>query len=355
MNTKNKLWAKHRRGAKRQPLHHKILKLLIGLTSGSAVLIAAIYMWFQVSPWPMAMLIRYEFEKGGQHTSQALQKHVPPGIAEVQNQQYRPNEKDAYMDVFYPERVKNTSATLPAVVWVHGGGWVSGDKDEVDNYLKILASYGFTTVGVNYSIAPEKTYPVPINQVNDALEYINRHARQLHIDAGKIALAGDSAGSQIAAQVANIINSPDYASQIGIGAAIQPHQLKAVVLNCGAYDLNLPNYSGPDGMFLRTVLWAYSGKKDFLDDPYLKTASVANYVTAKFPPTFLTAGNADPLEEHSTELAKKLQQLNVPTSTLFYADDHQPQLPHEYQFNLDNQDGQNALRQIIAFLRQYNP
>jgi acetyl esterase/lipase len=230
---------------------------------------------------------------------------------------------------------------------------VSGDKDEVDNYMKILASHGFTVASVNYSIAPEKQYPTPIVQLNDALGYLQQNAKRLNVDTSRLMLGGDSAGSQIVAQMANIITSEAYSKEIGIDPKLSPGNLKGMLLNCGAYDLALPDYNGAFGKFLHTVLWAYSGDKDFLNDPKLKTASVINYLTPAFPPSFITAGNIDPLLAQSTELAKKLETLRVPTSTLFYPANHQPELNHEYQFNLDTSDGQQALKQIVDFAKQY--
>lgn len=330
--------------------HKRLGKWLVGVFGGILLIALAIFIAFQVSPWPDSLLIRYEFEKGGKKTAQALEKHVPAGITSIENQQYRPNDKDGYLDVFYPEK---TAAPRPTVVWVHGGAWVSGDKDDIDSYLKIIASHGYTAVGVDYSIAPEHQYPLPIFQLNDALDYLQKNADRLNIDTSRIVLAGDSAGSQIVAQMATIITSPSYASEMGIRPSLSAEKLKGTLLNCGAYDLALPDYNGPFGDFLHTVLWAYSGTKDFLSDPKLKHASVVNYVTKDFPPSFITAGNADPLEAQSQELAKKLAALNVPLSTLFYPNNHRPELQHEYQFNLDTNDGQQALKQITQFLQEH--
>lgn len=330
--------------------HKKLWYWLGGVIGAILLLVLAVYIAFQVSPWPAAMLIRYEFDKGGRQMSQALEKHVPKGIASIQDQQYKQGDKDAYLDVFYPE---NTTAPLPAVVWVHGGAWVSGNKKSVDNYAQILAARGYVVVSVNYSLAPEHIYPTPILQLNEALEYVQQNAGRFNIDADKITLAGDSAGSQIVAQMAAIITDPPYASEVGVTPTLPANKLKAMLLNCGAYDLALPDYSGEDGQFLHTVLWAYSGKKDFLDDKNIQRASVVDYVTSAFPPSFITAGNADPLEKQSREFAAKLASLGVPTSTLFYPENHSPQLPHEYQFNLDTDDGKHALQQMIDFLGKY--
>jgi len=328
----------------------KMKKWLIGILGGIILLAIIVWLAFQLSPWPSALLIRHEFTEGGLKTAKALEKHVPAGIAEIENQQYRANDNDAYLDVFYPDK---TNKPLATVIWTHGGAWVSGDKDEVDNYMKILASHGFTVVSVNYSIAPEKQYPTPIVQLNAALSYVKENAARLNSDARRIVLAGDSAGSQIAAQMANIITSPSYAKKVGIEPSLAPDSLKGVLLNCGAYDLALPDYDGAFGDFLHTVLWAYSGTKNFRNDPRLEAASVANYVTPAFPPAFITAGNVDPLLPQSTELAKRLKKQGVVTDTLFYAKDHTPQLNHEYQFNLDTHDGKKALTRMVGFLKTH--
>lgn len=330
--------------------HTRLWKWLGGIFGGIILLVVGVWIAFQVSPWPESLLIRAEFEKNSAAVSKALEKHVPSGVATVQNQQYRQNDSDAYLDVFYPE---DTKAARPTVVWVHGGAWVSGNKDDIDNYMKILASHGFTTVSVNYSIAPEHQYPLPIVQLNDALGYLQQNAEKLHIDPANIVLGGDSAGSQIIAQMATLATSESYASEMNIKPVIAAGDLKGMLLTCGAYDLALPNYNGPFGDFLHTVLWAYSGSKDFLHDPTLRHASVVNYVTSDFPPTFITAGNADPLENQSTEMAKKLKQLNVPTDTLFYPENYTPALPHEYQFNLDTAAGKEALQHMVDFLHKY--
>lgn len=329
---------------------HRLWKWLLGIVVVLVIIIIAAIIAFRVSPWPGALAIRYVFTKGGKETAQKLEKHVPSGIMAVKNEQYRPDDKDAYLDVYYPENIKNTDKSLPTIVWIHGGAWISGSKDDVGNYLKILSSYGYTTVGVNYTVAPEKQYPTPLTQTNDAFMHLQDNAERLHIDPYNFVLAGDSAGSQIASQLATLVTNQPYAQQVGIDPTLQPSQLRSVVLNCGAYDLTIADTTGEAGKFLKTVLWAYSGSKDFRTDKKLQYASVIDYVTADFPPAFITAGNDDPLESQSLAFAEKLADLKVSTDTLFYANNHTPKLPHEYQFNLDTADGRQALSRIITFL-----
>jgi len=332
---------------------HKVGRWAVIVTSVVLLLSLGVYIAFQVSPWPKALVIRHLFDEGGKKTSEALQKYVPADVASSAELQYRQGDKDATLQAFYPQAIRQTQKELPTVVWIHGGAWISGSTQNISNYLRIVASHGYTVIGINYSLAPGSTYPKPIEQGNAALQYIQDNAQKLHADPNQIILAGDSAGSQIAAQIANLTTSQSYARELGVQPTLAANKLKGAVLNCGAYDLALADYNGASGDFLRTVLWSYSGTKHFLTDPQLKLASVAKYVTDDYPPTFITVGNIDPLESQSKSMASHLEKQGVEVSTLFYPEDHKPQLPHEYQFNLDNNDGKNALNQILAFLQKH--
>ena len=303
---------------------------------------------FQVSPWPSVLLIRRAFDKDAESASRALEKHIPPALSAQLNERYDPADPEALLDVFYPSAIADKP--LPTIVWVHGGGWVSGSKDDIANYAKVLAGKGYTVVGVDYSLAPGKTFPTPIRQVNAALGYLVSNAERLRIDPDHIVLAGDSGGAHIAAVTANVIAVPSYAAMLRIVPAVERRQLTALLLYCGSYTIEGLNLDGPFGGFLRTVLWSFSGSKDFKDNPRFAAAWVLNYVTAEFPPAFISAGNGDPLLPQSIALADRLASRGARVERLFFASDRQPPLPHEYQFNLDNEAGRLALARSVAFL-----
>lgn len=305
-----------------------------------AALVAILgFVAMQVSPWPAALVYRFVMNRGGEGLNAALERHVPPGVLAVLDEPY---EAGVALDVFFPG-----AGTFPTIVWIHGGGFLAGDKSHVRNYLRILAANGYTTVALGYSIGPAAHYPTPLRQANAALAHLVRNSERLHVDPARIYLAGDSAGAHLAAQLANAISVPAYAKTVGIAPSIERSQLRGVILHCGIYDFALPSPGGLYDHFMRTVMWSYSGKRNPQPLPEL---SVARQVTAAFPPAFISAGNGDALLPHSHALADALARAGVKVDTLFFPG-HEPELPHEYQFNLDSAAGRLALERTLRFLR----
>lgn len=221
----------------------------------------------------------------------------------------------------------------------------------MSNYCKLLASKGYVVIAIDYTLAPEAKYPTPIQQLNTALAYISSNPDTFHADTTFFVLAGDSGGSMISAAAANVITSSSYAEVSRIKPGLNPHQLKGLLLYCGIYEIDNLNTEGAFGSFLKTVMWAYFDTKDISNEAYAKTASVTNYLTSAFPPTFISAGNNDPLLPQSKILSDKLAAKGVPIDTLFFPENHEPALGHEYQFNLDAA-GKIALERSLKFLNE---
>ena len=325
-------------------------KIAVGIVVAVAAVIALIG---SLTPWPSAMLIRAVFTKGGDETAAEMDKHVPDTkLTEQLDVAYGDTGADTTMDVFAPA---SATGPLPTVVWIHGGAWISGAKENVDPYLRILAGEGYTTIAVNYTIGPEGVYPLAAHQLNDALAYIDEHAAELGVDPDQIILAGDSAGAQLASQMATLITSDDYAEIMAITPAIAADQLVATVLNCGVYDLAaLAELDGIAGWGFKSAMWAYSGTKTWAEDSTGATMSTVDWVTADFPTTYISGGNGDGLTWlQSIPMAQRLQDLGVDVTTQFWPAPHEPQLPHEYQFHLDLPDAQTALQKTIDFLNAH--
>jgi acetyl esterase len=304
-----------------------------------------------ITPWPSVWVIRAVFDSGAAAASEKLEKHLPDNVSVRSALHYDPNDPDAFLDIY---SASGNSETAAVVVWIHGGGFVSGQRSDIANYLKILAGRGFVVVNVDYTVAPTAVHPTPTRQLAKALAYLESNAAKLGIEGRGYVLAGDSAGSQIAAQLANVVNSPAYATRLGVSSPITPDKLKGALLHCGVYDVSAMNTGGGGvlGWFTRTVTWAYSGKPDWREVKGFETFSVPNYITPQFPPTFISVGNADPLAPQTILMERKLREKGAKVDSLFFAKDYRPPLSHEYQFDLDTNAGKEAMDRTVLWLNQ---
>ena len=328
-------------------------RVVVSSIVGCIILVLII---FRVSPAPGAWVIRSVFDRNSAKVLAALEKHQPSiAITGILNQQYRKNDPDARLDVYFPTSTPRDTA-LPTIIWTHGGAWISGDKANDAPYFKLLAAEGFTVVALDYSLAPEHQYPTPIHQMNDAYAYLQKNASHFHIDTNKFILAGDSAGAQLSSQMGAIVTNPEYARTVGVIPSLKSSQLRGMVLNCGIYMMD--GLTQPDPTLPKLIgwgddisVWAYSGTKDF-SDPVIKQMSAYYHVTKNYPPVYISGGNADSLTNAQAKpFADLLTSLGVNVTENFFADDHKPALPHEYQFNIDNQDGVTAFQKTINFAR----
>lgn len=304
-----------------------------------------------ITPWPSALLIRSIFERGAADLVVEMERHAPAEpVGERLAVPYgKGSDAATTLDVF-------TNAAggeaLPAVVWIHGGAWISGSSADVAPYLRILADAGYTAVGLNYTLGPEGTYPTAVHQLNDALAYLDEHAAELGIDPDQLVLAGDSAGAQLASQLAAIATNDRYAHLMGITPAIDASQLRGVLLNCGVYDLSaMAELQGLVAWGFQVSLWAYTGTKNWSASSEGATMSTIDFVTDDFPPTYISGGNGDGLTWlQSLPMASALRAEGVEVTELFWPAGHEPALPHEYQFALDSPEAQEALDATLDWL-----
>lgn len=130
---------------------------------------------------------------------------------------------DGTLDIIYP---KNFTGKTSVIFWVHGGGFVGGDKSDITGYAVELAARGYTVININYALAPKRKYPTPVLQLGEAYEYIKANAKKYNVKLDDLYFAGDSAGAQISGQFVTIQTSPDYAKLTELTLLLLLLQLK---------------------------------------------------------------------------------------------------------------------------------
>ncbi len=286
------------------------------------------------------------FDTAGENINKGLEKHVPTGVTELLNVPYHTTDTDAKLDVYYPSG--SDWKNKPSVVWIHGGGWIAGSKEHISNYAKILAHEGFTVIAVEYSLAPERKHPTPVLQINSSLTFLSENAEKYHFNPRKIVIGGDSGGAQIAAQLGIVLSDEVYAKKLGVVPSVTRNNISGMILYCGTYNFSQAE-KGTEGIILRMMMRAYSGKKNFKKKSYFALGSVTKHIPTTYPSTFISVGNKDILKKHSYELAEILKEKGIKVDSLFFEND-KVSLNHEYQFDLDNESGKLALQRTVKFI-----
>ncbi|MDX1756143.1 MAG: alpha/beta hydrolase [Marinobacter sp.] len=176
----------------------------------------------------------------------------------------------------------------PAIVFIHGGGWVGGDRAGVNRQvIEELARHGFVTASVSYRLAPETRYPGQLNDVQAAIRWLREHARDYRVDPQRIGAAGFSAGAYLAAML-GVTGGGAIAGCAG-DAADQQAPVKAVVSWAGG--MNLLDGSA-SSEFIEHAEAFLGGTADELPDLY-RHASPLTHVSACAPPFLLIHGEDD--------------------------------------------------------------
>jgi acetyl esterase len=205
-------------------------------------------------------------------------------------------------------------AALGTIVWLHGGGWVFDGLDSTDATCRLLAnSSGATVIGVDYRVAPEHPFPVPLDDCYDALRWVAGQA-----DTPPIVLGGDSAGGNMAAVCA--VRARDHG-----GPEIAAQVLVYPVTDS---DMTTPAYlehGDNEQLALGTRDMAWFFERYARDDADLADPDLAPLRTrdlSGLPPAIVVVAEYDPLRDDALLYAARLREAGVPMTMLHY--DAQP-------------------------------
>ncbi|TWU57045.1 Carboxylesterase NlhH [Rubripirellula tenax] len=129
-------------------------------------------------------------------------------IESTADQRYCDNDgKAGLCDVLSPTGPPPAEG-YPAIIVVHGGGWMSGDKWTVEGYAKLLAKQGFVVINMNYRLAPAFKFPSQVDDVRAAMLWVKSSAKRWSIDLSRLGVFGYSAGGHLTALVASLADEP---------------------------------------------------------------------------------------------------------------------------------------------------
>ena len=304
----------------------------------------------QVTPVPGAMIVRMMVrEPVG--TRPDNYKEIEVLVAEQNDVRYPSAGEENLLDIYYPKDLAGQK--FPAIIWVHGGFFVGGDKEYAEVFGKTLASYGYVVVAMNYERAPEAIYPAPLLQIGEVYQFVvGDLAKEYPINSAQVFFAGDSAGAQMVAQFAAVQSNEAYSAILNVPRTVPLENLKGVLLYCGPYSIQRLG-DGSKGFLIQQVFnqcgWAYLGERDWEMAASQKGADIFPYINSNYPPAFITDGNQVSFADQGEMLAERIKSQGGRVEVLFFPD-KKVITPHEYQFFLGSEPGQEALRRTLQFL-----
>lgn len=238
---------------------------------------------------------------------------------------------------------------LPVIIYIHGGGWISGSANSVALYAKLLSSNGYIVANVDYALAPEYKYPVAITQIVEVLNYLYENAEKYKIDNTNIFIGGNSAGASLSSQIGGIVSNEEYAKKVGITVKVPYKNIKGLILFNGIY--NFDTVSDCHFPFFKQFAWSYTGKKNYKKYERIDELSTIKYVNTNYPSTFITVGNMDTLASQTYEFIDELDKNNVDYTSLLWKDT-KTMLYHDYIYDLQTEEANKAYDMVKRFLHE---
>lgn len=273
---------------------------------------------------------------------------VPEGVTKVPDQTYaQDGTRCLKLDMYLPAAAR-AGQEVPVVVFVHGGGWRSGFRSEFAPMAVRLAHQGFAAVTISYRLSAEALYPAAIHDARAAVRWVRAHADQYHLDPRRIALAGGSAGGQIA----SLAGVTGHLNQFDPGAAASPvsSAVQAIVNIDGLSDFTTPaaraNEDDPKKALSAAGMWfggRYAEKAELW-----REASPIQYVHAGMPP-ILFIGSAQPRFQVGRDaMMDSMRQVGAASRVVLL-----PDTPHSYW--LFDPWLQPTVDATVAFLNEQMP
>ncbi len=225
---------------------------------------------------------------------------APEGAPDVRVRVYRPEDQ---------------RGKLPALYWIHGGGYVMGDIEQDDRLMKqMVRRIGCVTVSVDYRLAPEHPFPAPVEDCYAGLKWLFAHAGELQVDPSRIAIGGASGGGGLTAGLALLVRDRGE-MQVAFQLLIYP-MIDDRNVTPASYAITDPRMWNRESNRLG---WkAYLGRDGGGADvsPYA-AASRATDLT-NLPPAYIPVGALDLFVDENIEYAQRLIQAGVPTELHVY-------------------------------------
>lgn len=234
---------------------------------------------------------------------------TPEAVAKVENRTFPGPGGAVPIRIYTP----NGEGPFPVVLYIHGGGWVIADLDTYDASPRAIANAAkAVVVSTHYRQGPEHPFPAAHEDTNAAYQWLLKNAASLGGDPKRIAVVGESAGGNIAANVSIAARDSQWQAPLAqvlvYPVADDDMNSPSYVENANAKPLNKP--------MMEWFAKNYLGDASKSSDPRIALVDQANL--ANLPPTTIILAQIDPLRSEGERLGEKLRAAGVPVTLQRY-------------------------------------
>jgi len=235
-------------------------------------------------------------------TLNSLAQTIPAGVAVKKDIIYKSlNGWDGKLDVYFPAEV---SKARPLVMYIHGGGWVHGRKEDEYPKIEVLVQKGYVVANVEYRLAAAAPAPAAVEDVRCAFSYLLNNAKEFKIDSRNVFMMGGSAGGHLALMAGLL----DKNKVFDAGCTMPQFRIAGIIDKYGPADLlNWDSVIKPGNA---SSAWI---AQRVTDTSYVSSVSPVSYVSSESPAVLIIHGDQDksvPISQSET-LYKKLQDKKV--------------------------------------------
>jgi acetyl esterase len=241
-------------------------------------------------------------------TVMALGENSPPAASEVDHR-VPVDGGEIWVRVYTPEG----RGPFPCHLYIHGGGFWVGTLDQADSTCRsLVAGAGCVAVSVDYRLAPEAKFPVPLEDCYTALQWVVDHADELGVDPSRISVGGDSAGGNLSAVLALLARDRGG----------PPLVLQVLEIPVTDFTMSQPSIDSNDG-YLLTRAGMEQCRDYYLADLDDATNPYASPLLAEdlsgLPPALVMTMEFDPLRDEGEAYAARLADAGVPVEVVRWA------------------------------------
>jgi len=261
---------------------------------------------------------------------------------------------NSYADIWLPD---DSGQKWPVVVYLHGGGFIFGDKSSGDplsageekvGKLQRVIGEGYALVNASYALAPQYRFPSQIDQLDELFRFLIDNAETYHLDMNRVCLSGGSAGANMTEIYGTCVCSREYARLLKVDPIMTRENLKVLAIDEAALEASVYDRK------MYVMLGCWTGAKRNSPE---ETAGInaKRYIRDSFIPSWINASNEGGENgffiTEARGLKKVLDEIGVDNDMVYFPGED---LPHGYMDNVGKEKhADEAFGRMMKFINQY--